>query len=403
VSDPFPPAGHDEPATAMAAAPGGAGTMPPPPFAAPPQAEPPQAPRPAWVLPTTVGIVAVAAVLLALIFTRDGNDAAAPAVDTTTSSVAPETTSPPSTAPDTTAPDTTAPETSAPATSVEPTTVPPTTVARTTLPPTGPIADAGADLGVGGASIATADGTNRFDAVVVCASTVTVGLQAESAVLTDDFGHVYVIDVFLDEGSPTGSAQITDMSEAVAGFVYGQDTPGNNSRWTAELPESNLIDRLTFDAVDGTSAPINVSANWLDPSACGQGFLLTQSPFPAGGPITFVDQFDEPIPGEGFAVLAACNDSTYITTGGGLLDQFPVGDGSIFSASYLVDDPTDPMLWATPDGVSSDDQLVEQYGGGGDTDLATNVSSIDGTQWGYLRFTVQPTVPGGLTVINCGS
>jgi hypothetical protein len=99
----------------------------------------------------------------------------------------------------------------------------------------------------------------------------------------------------------------------------------------------------------------------------------------------------------------AGDDSTDVTTGGGLLDQFPVGDGSIFSASHLVDDPTDRMLWATPDGVSPDDQLVEQYGGGGDTDLATDVSTIDGTQWGYLRFTIQPTVPGGLTVIDCGN
>ena len=427
-----------EPTAVIPATPG----TPPGPAGIPPVGPPPSAPpfgdsdsddpsegngagpgQPPWVIPVIVGIIALAIVLLALILTRgsDDDDDALPAVDTTTTTMAPETTleivtvtsvETTTTAPETSttvAPETTveATTTLAPETTVAPTTTPPTTTPPTTAPPTtappepeGPVAQPAGNIGANVASLATVDGEQTFAVIGTCTSTPTVGLQAISSALANESGTVYVVDVYLDEGGDP-FIEVTDMTESIAGFIYGQDTAGDNSRWSADISDPNTIDQVTLTALDGTSDPIALSMNSNGPTECGRGFVASPSPFPEEGPIDFIDQFDPPNPGSGFAVLAACNDATYVTSGGGLIDIFFATASDEFNSSYSVDLPANSTFWTTPDGVTANQQIVFQKGGGGDTDYATQVVNFNNDAIGYLSVRIQPTSGGGLKLIDC--
>lgn len=362
--------------------------------------------QPPWVIPVIVGIVAVTIIAVVLILSRGDDDDDGIAGDTTAVDTSLDTTLADTTVVETTIPETTVVDTTT--TTTEATTT--TTIApetTTTVAPSTTVESPPPTTAAGGpepisaltpnqASIADGEGVRRYAIANTCSSTATVGLQVESSVLIGESGDVYVLDVYFDEGIGP-SVALTDMNVEIAGFVFGQDTFETTTVWSADLPGSaDAIDRLEMPPIEGSRGPVTITVNRGGVAACSTGFYAEPSPIPPGEPITPVGQFDAPIPGNGFALLAECGGA-YVLSGSGLLDLFD--EGATFSSTIIPAAGGD-TAYRTIDDPGPNDQFIEQFGGGGDIEYASRVVDFDGNE-GYLTFVLPPTVAGGLPSIEC--
>ncbi|MGB0112339.1 MAG: hypothetical protein WBP59_03890 [Ilumatobacteraceae bacterium] len=356
--------------------------------------------RPAWVIPVIVGIVAITAIALALIFTRDSGDSDESTVtDSTVGATTTDASTTASTEP--TEPTVTTPDATDP-----PATDPPATDAPA---PDGPLADDVSTLAADELSIASANGTSMNNIVSTCHVTVAPGLQLTSSGVSGAAGSegaIMTLDIWSDEGS-TPYIEISDLSGQVGGFIFGRDGgDGDQVRWGAELTEPfGPVNQLTLESTgaptygDGTPvAPINISFTRAEAQQCGSGFYIEPSPFAPGETPAFLDQFGEQ-PGTGFAIVGQCSD-TLILSGGGMLSAYDF-DGAI-QVNMQLAPAAETDYYTTPDPVDPAEQIVDQQGGGGDVSTALRVDDFDTGTPTYLTWTQQPPVEGGMPTIECG-